>query len=181
MPPARGAALKHPGAGLKRPAGLPARAAGALPSAPGGLGGSAPAQAPRRLRAKTAPGTARPSRAEAVTAGAVRPQEAIAAAVVGDGGGKTGGTGSAAAGLVAAVPPARPRAVQQQHRRTQFQRSPDGATEQLELQVQSRDLFHESGGVERHTESRDERVRRLANGKTVVVETLTIQKVTYLP
>mmetsp|Transcript_77056 Transcript_77056/g.225989 ORF Transcript_77056/g.225989 Transcript_77056/m.225989 type:complete len:167 (-) Transcript_77056:56-556(-) len=83
--------------------------------------------------------------------------------------------------IVGAASSLRPRAVHAQQRQKCFQSSPDGSTEQQEVHVERRDLFHQSGGVERRTQCRDERVKTLPNGKTMVVETVTVQKITYLP
>jgi len=59
----------------------------------------------------------------------------------------------------------------------------DGSCEEAQTRVSRQRLFRETDDapLETRTQCRDERVRRLSNGKTVVVETVTIQKVTYLP
>lgn len=59
----------------------------------------------------------------------------------------------------------------------------DGSREEAQTRVSRQRLFRQTDDapLETRTQCRDERVRRLSNGKTVVVETVTIQKVTYLP
>lgn len=74
------------------------------------------------------------------------------------------------------------KSVQLRHQQRRVTTAPDGSTEEAKIALRQKRIIKEGGSpVETRTEKRDSRVRRLGNGRTVVTETLTLQKVTYLP
>lgn len=75
------------------------------------------------------------------------------------------------------------RAESESQQRRRVSSGADGSCEEAQTRVSRQRLFRQADDapLETRTQCRDERVRRLSNGKTVVVETVTIQKVTYLP
>merc|ERR1712150_27675 len=87
----------------------------------------------------------------------------------------------APAGTAAAAVAAAPHVIVQTQHQSCVQERPDGAREERQLRQCRQQRQYLGGGAETHTEQRDERIKRLRCGKTVVVETVTYQKVSYLP
>jgi len=104
------------------------------------------------------------------------------------------GGGAMAAAAVAAVPQRAstgirrssgsgvPRTVQTQLQQRQISSKPDGSTAEDRTRVRQCKLFDKrgKGPLQKVTQVRNERVRKLRNGKTVVTETVTLKKVSYL-
>eukprot|EP00927_Polykrikos_kofoidii_P072235 TRINITY_DN68376_c0_g1_i1.p1 TRINITY_DN68376_c0_g1~~TRINITY_DN68376_c0_g1_i1.p1 ORF type:complete len:402 (-),score=38.56 TRINITY_DN68376_c0_g1_i1:121-1326(-) len=85
-----------------------------------------------------------------------------------------------------AITPSGYQAVERQQRKSSVATGRDGSRQEMRLDVKSRELYRpgETGEgaspLERRTARRDERVHRMSDGRVVVTETLTLQKVTYL-
>lgn len=73
-------------------------------------------------------------------------------------------------------------AVQTQKQKHRVTKNVGGAEEEACIGVKQQKILKKNGGapVEKRTECRDERVQRLTNGRTIVTETVTIQKISYL-
>jgi len=71
--------------------------------------------------------------------------------------------------------------VERQKQQKRFVCGADGSTEEARIAVKEKQLHCRSGTpVEVQRERCDERVQRLPDGRTMVTETIVMQKVTYL-
>jgi len=76
---------------------------------------------------------------------------------------------------------AKSKSVQKEHTERRVTNCKDGSQEQSWRQLKSRESRREDGkGAERRSARREERVRKLPDGRTVVTETVTLKKVTVL-
>eukprot|EP00427_Karlodinium_veneficum_P030201 CAMPEP_0169188632 /NCGR_PEP_ID=MMETSP1016-20121227/3560_1 /TAXON_ID=342587 /ORGANISM="Karlodinium micrum, Strain CCMP2283" /LENGTH=221 /DNA_ID=CAMNT_0009264669 /DNA_START=157 /DNA_END=822 /DNA_ORIENTATION=- len=78
-----------------------------------------------------------------------------------------------------------PKSVEKEHKRTKTVLKKDGTRELARVAVKSREVVRPTecgkpGNRQKVTSRRDERVRKLGDGRTIITETITLQKVTVL-
>lgn len=77
------------------------------------------------------------------------------------------------------------KTVDREHSRTKLTVRKDGSREEARVRVKSREIRPKKGGVacstQRMTSREEQGIRRLKDGRKVITETITLQKVTVLP